>query len=154
MKKSTRRLTVLATVAAASLSIGAIAATAQHGCGHGGMDGSHAGHGSTAQTARNETPEAVRATLVGGVQVLTVVVRGSGYTPSRIAVRRNVPVRLLFEQTTSSACAAQVQIPDLDVAKTALPKGVETPIEFTPTEAGTYVFTCGMEMLEGTIVVE
>jgi heme/copper-type cytochrome/quinol oxidase subunit 2 len=128
------------------------AAYAQHGgCGSHGSGGSHSGHrkGSTSQS-----DDAVRATISDGVQIVRISVSESGYTPSRIVVKEDVPVRLVFEQFSSSACAAQVQIPSLGVPRITLKAGKETPVEFTPTKAGTYEFTCGMEMLTGTLVVE
>jgi Cu+-exporting ATPase len=35
-----------------------------------------------------------------------------------------------------------------------LPAFATTPVEFTPKQAGTYEFTCGMNMLRGRLVVE
>jgi heme/copper-type cytochrome/quinol oxidase subunit 2 len=150
--KNLKRLIIAAMfVVGAVLTGGSLAAYAQHGCGGHGGGASHTDHGKADATQNDET---ARPTIVDGVQVVKVAVTGSGYTPSRIVVREDMPVRLVFEQFSSSACASQVQIPSLDVSKVKLPKGKETPVEFTPTKAGSYLFTCGMEMLTGTLVVE
>jgi heme/copper-type cytochrome/quinol oxidase subunit 2 len=119
--------------------------------GHGGHGGMHSGHGKKTAKSSDDT---VRPTLVDGVQVVKITVTGSGYSPSRITVKEDVPVRLVFEQFSASACAAQIQIPSLGVPKVSLAQGRETPVEFTPTKTGSYAFTCGMEMLTGTLVVE
>lgn len=152
MKNLTRSVVGFVAVSAAIVLVGSATAIAQHNCGGmmGGM--SHGDHEESAQQAQK--PEPVQPVVVDGVQVMKIVVTSSGYTPARIAVRRDMPVRLVFEQRSSSACASQVQIPDLDVPKTTLPKGKETTIEFTPTRTGEFRLTCGMEMLSGTVVVE
>lgn len=124
---------------------------AQHGCGHGSSGGSHAGHDSKINKSADD---GVAASIVDGVQVVRVRVEDTGYSPSRITVRPNIPVRLVFDQNAISACAAQVQIPSLNIPKTTLRIGVDTPIEFTPVKTGTIKFSCGMNMLKGEIVVQ
>ena len=151
MKNFKRSLQVTLVAVSVMLVGGSITVRAQHGCGGHGDGESHSGHGKS-NTAQAD--EVARPSMVDGVQVVKVAVTGAGYTPSRIVVREDVPVRLVFEQFSSSACVSQVQIPSLGVSKLTLPKGKETPVEFTPTKPGSYEFTCGMEMVTGTLVVE
>ena len=147
-----RRLILSLVVAIGLALVFGTTASAQHGgCGGHGSGGSHSGHG---KASKERSDDAVRATLVDGVQVVKISVSGSGYAPSRILVKEDIPVRLVFEQFSSSACAAQVQIPSLDIPRITLKQGTQTPVEFTPARAGSYAFTCGMEMLTGTLVVE
>lgn len=88
----------------------------------------------------------------GGIQEITVTVDG-GYEPSRIVVQAGQPVRLNFYRKDPSSCLEQVLIPDFH--KTAdLPLNAVTPVEFTPEKAGSYVFTCGMNMFRGAIEVQ
>jgi plastocyanin domain-containing protein len=87
-----------------------------------------------------------------GVQQVRVVVRG-GYQPALIRVRRDRPVRLVFDRQETSSCSEEIVIPDLGVRR-FLPAFKETTVEFTPTAAGTHEFTCGMSMLRGKLVVE
>lgn len=87
-----------------------------------------------------------------GAQELEVVVQG-GYAPGRIVVRQGVPVRLKFRRLESSSCSERVLFPDFNVSK-KLPEGEETVVEFTPDRSGTYTFTCGMGMYQGTLVVQ
>lgn len=89
----------------------------------------------------------------GGYQVVRIVVRNAGYEPASIRLKAGVPAKLVFVQEADSHCAAQVQIPAFGVPVTDLPAGRETVVEVTPKEAGTFSFTCGMDMLRGTILV-
>ena len=90
---------------------------------------------------------------VDGFQVVRVIVRDEGYTPDRIQLAAGKPAKIVFVQESDSHCASQIQIPAFDVPVTDLPVGRETVVEFTPKEAGDYEFTCGMNMLRGTITV-
>ncbi|TBR56856.1 copper-transporting ATPase [Westiellopsis prolifica IICB1] len=63
------------------------------------------------------------------------------------------PVRLKFERKDPSSCLEQVVIPDFHIAAD-LPLNQVTTVEFTPKQAGTYLFTCGMNMFRGAIAVQ
>lgn len=97
-------------------------------------------------------PVAVANTGSGGVQELTVTVKG-GYEPSAIRLSKGTPVRLTFDRQETSGCSEEVVIPDFGVRK-FLPAYEKTTVEFTPTESGTFGFTCGMSMLQGRLEVE
>jgi len=89
---------------------------------------------------------------IGGSQEIEVIVQG-GYSPSRLVVRRGVPVRLKFRRLESASCSERVLFPDFAVAK-KLPQNEVTTIEFTPDRTGTFPFSCAMGMYQGTLVVE
>jgi plastocyanin domain-containing protein len=98
-------------------------------------------------------PKSQKAVATGGnVQEVTVTVDG-GYDPSRIVVQVGKPVRLQFERKDPSSCLEQVVIPDFRIAAD-LPLNQVTTVEFTPKQAGTYLFTCGMNMFRGEIHAE
>ncbi|BAY19812.1 hypothetical protein NIES21_56820 (plasmid) [Anabaenopsis circularis NIES-21] len=98
-------------------------------------------------------PKSQKAVTTGGnVQEVTVSVDG-GYDPSRIVVQAGIPVRLKFERKDPSSCLEQVVIPDFRIAAD-LPLNQVTTVEFTPKQAGTYLFTCGMNMFRGEIHAE
>jgi plastocyanin domain-containing protein len=87
-----------------------------------------------------------------GVQEITITVDG-GYAPSRIRVKAGQPMRLAFHRIDPSGCMAQVIFPDFH--KTLdLPLDATTSLELPPTEAGTYPFHCGMNMVRGVLEVE
>ena len=87
-------------------------------------------------------------------QVVEIEVTNQGYAPDQIELTAGVPTRLIVTRTGDSACASQLQIPDMDIEPTDLPKDESVEFAFTPTEEGTYAFTCGMDMLTGTLSVQ
>lgn len=90
------------------------------------------------------------ATLDGGVQTISVDLSKGYYQPNVIRLKAGVPTRITFGQ--SSGCTGQVISSDLGFSAdlTAGPVTVELPA----LEAGEYSFSCGMQMVFGTIVVE
>lgn len=97
--------------------------------------------------------EAVSATLgEAGVQHIKVTVKG-GYAPDVIVVRPGTPVRLDFYRDETASCSERIVFGDFGIAAD-LPAYQTTPIEFTPNEPGEYTFTCGMNMMRGTLIVE
>jgi plastocyanin domain-containing protein len=97
--------------------------------------------------------EKVSASLgEAGVQEINVTVK-DGYSPDVIAVKRGLPVRLNFYRDETSSCSEQLVFGDFGIARN-LPPFKTTPIEFTPEKTGEFVFTCGMNMLRGKLIVE
>jgi plastocyanin domain-containing protein len=86
-----------------------------------------------------------------GIQEIKVVVRG-GYDPDTIVVKKGVPVRLYFYRDETADCSDTIVFGDFKIRK-ALPAFETTAIEFTPEKEGEYVFTCGMGMMRGKLVV-
>jgi plastocyanin domain-containing protein len=87
-----------------------------------------------------------------GVQEIKVTVKG-GYSPDRIVIKKDQPVRLDFYRDETSSCSEQVVFGDFGIARN-LPAFKTTPVEFTPRKAGEFTFTCGMNMLRGKLIVE
>lgn len=97
--------------------------------------------------------EAVEArTTEAGVQQVQVTVKG-GYSPDVIVVRQGRPVRLDFFRDETSSCSETVVFGDFGIARD-LPAFRTTPVEFTPSKAGEFTFTCGMNMLRGKLIVQ
>ncbi|MEX1134525.1 MAG: cupredoxin domain-containing protein [Acidimicrobiia bacterium] len=86
-----------------------------------------------------------------GVQEAFIVVKG-GYSPDTIRVAAGRPVRLVFNRQESDPCSERVVLDAFGVSAN-LPQGSNVPIEFTPTEAGSYEFACQMGMLRGKVEV-
>jgi plastocyanin len=86
------------------------------------------------------------------IQEVNITVDGS-YSPNSLVLTAGTPVRLKFVRKDTGGCTSKVLIPDFNIAQN-LPEGKTTTIEFTPTKAGTYKFTCGMKMVSGTILVK
>jgi putative intracellular protease/amidase/plastocyanin len=96
----------------------------------------------------------VPATTEGGVQIVAVAVTDSGFEPSVITAKPGTPIRFTFDRQTKSGCFEAVKIPSLDVAARPLVVGAKTTIDVAAVAAGTYEFTCGMEMFRGKLIVK
>lgn len=86
-----------------------------------------------------------------GVQEIKIVVKG-GYDPDTIVVKKGIPVRLYFYRDETADCSDTIVFGDFKIRK-ALPAFETIAIEFTPEKEGEYVFTCGMGMMRGKLVV-
>ncbi len=97
--------------------------------------------------------ESVAASLgAGGIQEIDVTVRG-GYQPGAIVTKAGQPLRLNFTRRESSLCGEEVVLPEFG-KRAHLPENKTIGIEITPTRAGVYEFTCGMNMYKGKLIVE
>lgn len=97
-------------------------------------------------------PRRAQAATVGdGVQRLQVRVSG-GYSPNVVEVRQGVPVEIEFDRQETGDCTSRVVFPDLHLSA-ALPGYQRTTVRFTPEQAGSFGFACGMNMVSGTLVV-
>ncbi len=96
--------------------------------------------------------QARSARVVGGVQEVTVTVKG-GYSPDRIRVQQGVPLRLTFDRQEAGDCTSRVVFADFGASKTLPAFGTAT-LQFTPDKVGEFGFACGMNMIHGTLVVE
>lgn len=91
------------------------------------------------------------AERLGGIQEQVITVSG-GYSPATVRVQAGRPVRLLFDRQETNPCSEEVVIGAFGVKK-FLPAHARTAVEFTPAQAGTFDFTCGMGMLHGKLIV-
>lgn len=86
-----------------------------------------------------------------GAQDVHINVAGN-YEPSQITLKKGVPVRLHFMRKESGTCASELLIPAFGVKQKLAPLA-ETVVELTPDKAGTFEFTCGMDMMRGKLTV-
>ena len=115
---------------------------------HEGID-----HENTGAMQAASPTTATEPRMEDGVQVVDVTVGQMGYEPLRIQLEAGVPARLVFTRTVEGECPSQVQIPAFGIEPVDLPMNEPTAIEFTPDEAGTFQFVCGMDMMEGALLV-
>ncbi|MBI3653971.1 MAG: cupredoxin domain-containing protein [Acidobacteria bacterium] len=87
-----------------------------------------------------------------GIQEVNVTVKG-GYSPDVLVVAEGKPVRVNFYRDETSTCSEQVIFGDFGIAR-HLPAFKTTAVEFTPNKSGEFIFTCGMNMLRGKLIVE
>lgn len=91
-----------------------------------------------------------KAILKDGIQEITMTVDGSGFTPNRFYVKKNVPVKWIIEGKAINPCNNAIAIPTLNKEQTI--KSGENIIEFTPGD-NDLNFSCWMGMIKGTIKV-
>jgi len=95
---------------------------------------------------------ALRADAPASAGDLHVHVRG-GYSPDVLHAPAGEPVRISFFRDETAACSERVVFPDF--GKSAmLPRGEFVTVELPPAEPGSYEFTCAMNMLHGTLIVD
>lgn len=90
------------------------------------------------------------ATRDGGVQRVSIDASGGQFAPNKIRLAAGVPAVLTFSQ--GAGCLAQVVFKDMGITRDLTSGGAV--VELPALEPGTYTFSCGMEMVFGTLVVE
>lgn len=101
-----------------------------------------------------QTPKPQEPHIENGVQVIEIEAGEAGFAPVSISLQIDIPARLVFTRTTEQTCATEVSIPGFDIDPVELPLEEAVAVEFTPTETGDFRFACGMDMQEGTLLVQ
>lgn len=84
---------------------------------------------------------------------VAVEVGARGYDPARVEATAGEPLTLVFTRTTDEGCGQELVIASQDIRR-SLPLDEAVEVTFTPEESGELRFTCGMDMYDGTIVVQ
>ncbi len=100
-------------------------------------------------TARGD---AVPAIQTEQAQRLTINVTNSGYSPNVVVVESGKPVELTLVTNETYSCAVAFTFKAFGISTFLKPTGSET-FTFTPTQKGSYTFTCSMGMYTGTMQV-
>ncbi len=74
------------------------------------------------------------------------------YSPSKLRVKKDIPVRIHYSADWEAGCGRAVIFPEYKQQAYAPAEG-EVLIEFTPTRTGIFPFHCSMKMFNGTIEV-
>lgn len=74
------------------------------------------------------------------------------YSPSKLRVKKDIPVRIHYSADWEAGCGRAVIFPEYKQQAYAPAEG-EVLIEFTPTQTGVFPFHCSMKMFNGTIEV-
>ena len=92
-----------------------------------------------------------------GVQEVVLVVSSSGYTPVHFAVKRDIPVRLVFRQLGYVGCGNElfIQWGSRQQGHLLLASPTDKQVlEFTPHELGDFPFNCPHRIYEGVMTVQ
>ena len=84
---------------------------------------------------------------------LAVTVDAAGFHPDSLHAPANLPVHLVFTRVSDEGCGQQVVFPTLDIRRD-LPLNTAVSVDFTMPASGSVAFTCGMNMLRGSVVVQ
>lgn len=84
-------------------------------------------------------------------QVAKMDLTYQGYVPSTLTVKKGIPVKWVINVKEMSGCTSEILFPAHNIEK-RLKKG-ENVIEFIPQAAGTFKFSCGMQMVWGKFIV-
>lgn len=88
----------------------------------------------------------------GTSQIVKTSFTSGGYNPSTFTVKAGVPVHWEIDPAGfGGGCRTYLQIPKLNINE-PMKNGV-TALDFTPTEPGSYTFSCGMGMYRGSFNV-
>ncbi len=93
---------------------------------------------------------------VAGAKRVAIEVTDAGYVPERIEIEHGVALTLVFTRKSENTCATDVHfvMPDGSRIDEQLPLGVAVEIPIRVEKPGEIVYTCGMNMNHGTIVVK
>ncbi|MEK7576325.1 MAG: cupredoxin domain-containing protein [Patescibacteria group bacterium] len=81
-----------------------------------------------------------------------IIVDG-GYSPETISISKGKTTKLNFIRKDPTACLEEVVLGDFKVRK-YLPLNQKITIELTPQQSGEFVYSCGMNMYHGKIIVK
>lgn len=84
-------------------------------------------------------------------QVRRIRIDGS-YQPAEVHVRAGAPARLIFRREETAPCSERVVFPDFGIS-VMLPPFEDVAVELPASEPGKHAFTCQMQMLHGTLIV-
>ena len=87
------------------------------------------------------------------LQTARVLITEQGYSRTSIILRRGVPTRLTFLRQTEATCAKEILISEYGISR-ILPLNAPVVISFTPKRSGQVIFTCGMKMHRGKLIVQ
>ena len=91
-----------------------------------------------------------------GVQEVTLVITPGGYSPIRFAVKKDLPVRLIFKQLGQVGCGNELLFTTGPGQAESLRLDKESDskvLEFTPHTAGEFEFDCSHRMYRGIFIV-
>ena len=99
----------------------------------------------------SENDSGVRAEIQDNIQVVTTKLKGGTYEPIIVEVGKPVKWNIQVSNGSLNGCNNKIIIREYEIEK-SLEMG-DNIIEFTPTESGTYTYSCWMGMLRSKIYV-
>jgi len=88
-----------------------------------------------------------------GTTTVAITVDATGYHPPSVTAPAGQRAQLVFTRTSDEGCGQQLVFPSLDLRRD-LPLNEAVTVDVLVPASGTLAFTCGMNMLEGSIVAQ
>jgi len=107
---------------------------------------------STGALVKGGQPGANTIINEGDVQVVNLGVANYNYDPNTITLQAGKKVRIIGNMQQLAGCLRAFTIPRLGISK--IFRQNDNILEFTPTQPGTYPFSCSMGMGYGTLIVK
>lgn len=96
--------------------------------------------------------QALTVPQVNGVQKVLIIARSEGYSPTKVRVKAGIPVELTVQTKDAYTCASYFSLKAFNI-KLQLGANESKSVLFTPTQPGTYQYTCAMGMYTGILEV-
>ena len=81
-----------------------------------------------------------------------IIVNG-GYSPEVIVIPKDKKTKINFIRKDPSSCLEEVVLSDFKIRK-FLPLNQKVTVEITPNKSGEFLFSCGMNMFHGKVIVK
>lgn len=88
----------------------------------------------------------------GQEQTVVMHVTSAGFEPATLKIKKGIPVKWVIKGDQVTSCTSTIIIPSLNISK-RIGSG-DNIIRFTPDQAGTIPYSCGMGMVRGKFLVE
>lgn len=89
--------------------------------------------------------------VVSVADSVLITVEG-GYSPQTISIPYGKTTKVTFFRKDKSSCLEEVVLPDFKIRK-YLPVNQKETLELTPQKKGEFIYSCGMNMFHGKIIV-
>lgn len=94
-----------------------------------------------------------RKQTISKTQSVRIKLTERGYEPASFRLKKGIPARITFIRQTNDDCGEEIVFPAYKIQR-KLPLNQPVTISLTPRRAGTFDFTCGMDMLRGKLIVQ
>jgi plastocyanin domain-containing protein len=84
---------------------------------------------------------------------VAISVTEGGFEPAEVTVEAGKPVTLVVTRRTEKTCATEIVMPAMSINQ-KLPLDQAVEVTFTPTQACTLDYACGMDMIKGRVIVK
>lgn len=85
-------------------------------------------------------------------QTIKMNVTASSFQPNHFTLKKGIPVKWIIDGSKASGCTKSIRAPKYNIAADVA--GKTQTIEFTPSDAGNFEFTCWMGMVRGSFLIQ